>query len=234
MDSSIRWSPERCSWPAWHPQSHRPWPRPRIGIVTFALKPSSCGPETGYSPGPISSARDSDQGCPFRELRARIAALRAGEGLSTVRWTDPVLTIGVTPIKGVHLTELRRALDAVYESVGRPRPNYTDGRVQRGCHQGSSHNGAARGDRRCCGSCSPMDTFYEYFPLDVIDTSYRTEAIVAASADLDGDEMRTCRLGADHPGDGAQATRLSRDGSTWVTETAASRARRAGCFRFTR
>ena len=43
-----------------------------------------------------------------------------------MRWTDPVLTVGVTPVKRIHLTELRAALDAAYEAAGRLRPTYTD------------------------------------------------------------------------------------------------------------
>ena len=60
------------------------------------------------------------------ELRTRVAALRAREGLPPVRWTDPVLTVGVTPVKRVHLTELRNALDGAYDAAGRSRPTYTD------------------------------------------------------------------------------------------------------------
>ena len=62
----------------------------------------------------------------FRELRERIAGLRARVGLPAVGWTDPTLVVGVTPVKGAHLTELRLALDAVYEAVGRPGPVYAD------------------------------------------------------------------------------------------------------------
>ena len=69
----------------------------------------------------------------FLELRTRIAALRTREGLPPVRWTDPVLTVGVTPVKRVHLTELRAALDAAYEALKRRlRPTYTDSTVSAG------------------------------------------------------------------------------------------------------
>ena len=68
----------------------------------------------------------------FRELRMRIAALRAREGLPAVQWTDPALAAGVTPIRRVHLTELRAALDTVYEALGRSRPSYTDAAVTAG------------------------------------------------------------------------------------------------------
>ena len=68
----------------------------------------------------------------FHELRARIAALRAREGLPAVQWTDPTLVAGVTPVKRVHLMELRTALDVVYDAVGRPRLSYTDAAVVAG------------------------------------------------------------------------------------------------------
>ena len=41
-------------------------------------------------------------------------------------WTD-TLAVGTTPIKAVHVTEMRAALDAVYVQAGvTPRPTYTD------------------------------------------------------------------------------------------------------------
>ena len=49
-----------------------------------------------------------------------------------MQWTDPTLTPGVTPVKRVHLTELRAALDAVYDAVGRARPSYMDATVTAG------------------------------------------------------------------------------------------------------
>ena len=59
-------------------------------------------------------------------------ALRVRSGLPVVGWTDPTLVAGVTPVKRVHLTELRSALDAVYDAVRRPRPAYTDAVVAAG------------------------------------------------------------------------------------------------------
>ena len=62
----------------------------------------------------------------FTELRQRIDALRAAQGLGRFRWTDPVLRAGVTPVRLVHLTELRSALEAAYRAAGRPAPRWTD------------------------------------------------------------------------------------------------------------
>ena len=62
----------------------------------------------------------------FRSLRERIDALRTRAGLSPFAWTDPVLIPGVTPIKAVHMRELRAALGGVYGARWLPRPTYTD------------------------------------------------------------------------------------------------------------
>jgi hypothetical protein len=40
--------------------------------------------------------------------------------------TDPVLTPGVTPVRALHLTELRTALAAVFVAAGLPPRIYTD------------------------------------------------------------------------------------------------------------
>lgn len=62
----------------------------------------------------------------FLALRTAVAALRARENLPPFQRTDPVLTMGATPVKRVHLTELRDALGEVYDALGRRRPAYTD------------------------------------------------------------------------------------------------------------
>ncbi len=67
----------------------------------------------------------------FRELRQRIDALRARAGRPPFRWTDPLLSTGMT-IRGVHLAELRSALDEAYVAQGRARPRYTDATVTPG------------------------------------------------------------------------------------------------------
>ena len=54
------------------------------------------------------------------------------EGLPAAQWTDPTITAGVTSAKRVHLTELRTALDAVYDAVEQPRPSYADAAVTAG------------------------------------------------------------------------------------------------------
>ena len=68
----------------------------------------------------------------FRELRARIDALRTEAGLPVHGWTDRALTPGVTRVRSVHLTELRTALNEAYAAAGQPRPAYTDAGVRAG------------------------------------------------------------------------------------------------------
>ena len=62
----------------------------------------------------------------FRELRARIDALRQRANRPAFGWTDPVLTPGGTPISHLHLTDLRAALGDAYSAASRTAPTYTD------------------------------------------------------------------------------------------------------------
>ena len=62
---------------------------------------------------------------------ARIDALRTGAEPPAFAWTDPTLVPGVTPIKRVHLTELRAALAGVYAAAGLPGPAYTGAALTR-------------------------------------------------------------------------------------------------------
>lgn len=68
----------------------------------------------------------------FRQLRTRIAALRAHHFLSWMQWTDPMLTEGGIAVRAVHLEELRAALDGVYDRVRKARPVYTDASLAAG------------------------------------------------------------------------------------------------------
>ena len=65
-------------------------------------------------------------------VRSRIDALRAGTGLGRFAWTDPVLRPGVTPVRDVHLLELREALSEAYASSGRAVPRWTDASLASG------------------------------------------------------------------------------------------------------
>jgi len=41
-------------------------------------------------------------------------------------YTDPTLTVGATQVKAVHLTELRTALNGVYDAQGKTPPTYKE------------------------------------------------------------------------------------------------------------
>ena len=87
---------------------------------------------TTFTDHPVRPGTTPVKAAHFREIRARIAALRERAGLPAVSWTDPTLTAGATPVKRVHLTELRTALDAAYDALAQPRPVYTDAAVTGG------------------------------------------------------------------------------------------------------
>ena len=147
----------------------------------------------------------------FLELRTRIAALRDRAGVPLFEWTDPVLTPGVTLVKSVHLTELRAALDAVYDAAGRPRPTYTDAAVTAGVSVvRGAHVTELREAVEVVASPSPsLDSFYAHLlPFNVVDPTYPSHNIFAASADLDGDgNGDLIILGADYPTDGVSSYR---------------------------
>ena len=63
----------------------------------------------GHAAARVLSRTSSIKTAHFEELRARIAALRAREGLPPVRWTDAVLIPGATTVRRTHLAELRAA-----------------------------------------------------------------------------------------------------------------------------
>ena len=48
------------------------------------------------------------------------------EGLAGFGWADPTLTAGATPVRLVHLAELRAALAEAYAAAKRAAPAYTD------------------------------------------------------------------------------------------------------------
>ena len=44
------------------------------------------------------------------QLRSALDAARAALGLAPEEWTDPTITPGVTPAKGVHIEQLRNGV----------------------------------------------------------------------------------------------------------------------------
>ncbi len=138
---------------------------------------------------PIRPGVTSIKAVHFDELRARVAGLRAREGLAPVRWTDPVLTPRATMITRAHLAELRAALRGVYEAREQLQPAYTDrtltaGRTPiRAAHVMELREAVEILER----SAPSLEPYYTMLPIDVIDPSYRPQGHSSASADLDGD-----------------------------------------------
>jgi hypothetical protein len=60
------------------------------------------------------------------DLRSAVDTLRSHVPLSAFRWTDPTLFVAVTPVRQVHLVELRTALNEVYQATGVQLPKYTN------------------------------------------------------------------------------------------------------------
>ena len=63
----------------------------------------------------------------FTELRARIDALRTAGTLGTFPWTDDPIVAGVTPVRWLHIQELRTALDQAYADRSASHAAYAAG-----------------------------------------------------------------------------------------------------------
>ena len=61
------------------------------------------------------------------QLRDAVANRRALLGLAVFTFTDSGPTPAVTPIRAIHILDLRNALNEVFDAVGRPHPTYADG-----------------------------------------------------------------------------------------------------------
>ena len=91
--------------------------RDSVGIRVLPPRPSLPPPPRRGDP-----IRPRD----FAGLRDIADWLREVSGLPAFRWADPVLTVGVTPIKLAHLLDLRDAIESAYSMNGQPAPEWTD------------------------------------------------------------------------------------------------------------
>ena len=154
-------------------------PPPRVPALSAA----------GWTDDPIRPGVTSIRAAHFDELRARVAALRAREGLPPVRWTDPVLTPGATTVRRVHLAELRAALGGVYEARDQLQPAYTDPTLTAGrTPVRAAHVMELREAAEVLESPTPsLEPYYTMLPFEVIDPSYRPHYHHSYHADVDGD-----------------------------------------------
>lgn len=150
--------------------------------------PLSVLPAAGWTDHPIRPGVTSIKTAHFDELRARVAALRARDGLLPVRWTDPVLTPGAT-VRRIHLAELRVALGGVYEARGQLQPAYMDRTLTAGrTPVRAAHVMELREAVEVLESPTPsLKPYYTMLPFDVIDPSYRPHQHHSYHTDLDGD-----------------------------------------------
>ena len=79
---------------------------------------SSCSDAAGFTDDPIVPGVTAVKAAHFTELRTRIDVLRETHGLGRFRWTNPILAAGVR-IRGVHMSELRTALQQTYAAANR-------------------------------------------------------------------------------------------------------------------
>jgi uncharacterized protein (DUF1501 family) len=86
---------------------------------------SNSGPPPTFTNDPLTAQATTVRAAHVTELRAAIAALRSGRGLSAVAWTDPLLVPGVTIVRGVHLLELRTAVAEIYAASARTPPSFS-------------------------------------------------------------------------------------------------------------
>ena len=98
----------------------------------IAVTVQAGGGLNGFTDDPLVPGVTPVRAVHFRELRARIDALRTQAGLPAYAWTDPTLRAGVTGVRSVHLTELRTALRQAYDAGGQSPPAYTDAVVRAG------------------------------------------------------------------------------------------------------
>ena len=159
-------------------------------ILNRALQPPvSVPPAGGWTDHPIRPGVTSIKAAHFDELRVRVAALRAREGLPPVRWTDPVLTPGATAVRRIHLAELRAALGGVYEARGWLQPAYMDRTLAAGSTPvRAAHIMELREAVEVYESPAPsLGPYYTMLPFDVIDPSYRPHNHHSYHTDLDSD-----------------------------------------------
>ena len=151
--------------------------------------PVSVLPAAGWTDHPIRPGVTPIKTVHFDELRARVAALRAQEGLAPLRWTDPVLTPGATTVTRTHLAELRAALGDVYDAREQLQPAYADRTLAAGrTPVRAAHVMELREAVEILERPTPsLEPYYAMLPIEVIDPSYRPHYHVSAPTDLDGD-----------------------------------------------
>jgi len=151
----------------WSTSSNVPWMTITAGAgvgagtVTYNIAPNTAGTRVGrltiagqpvtvtqisaslFTDDPLTSSVTPIRAVHISELRQRIDALRARQGLGPYPWRDQTLSAASTPIRAAHIIDLRAAVLQVYAARGSTAPTFTDSIVS-GTPMRAAHIGEIR------------------------------------------------------------------------------------------
>ena len=102
--------------------------RDTIGTIGIATMTATRTIVFTFTDDPLVGQGTIVRAAHFAELRAAIDSVRTARGLMPFAWTAATST----GVLGVHVNELRRALNEAYQAVGGTAPTYTDPTVASG------------------------------------------------------------------------------------------------------
>ena len=102
--------------------------RDTIGTIGIATMTATRTIAFTFTDDPLVAQGTIVRAAHFAELRAAIDSVRTARGLMPFAWTAATST----GVLGVHVNELRRALNEAYQAVGGTAPTYTDPTVASG------------------------------------------------------------------------------------------------------
>jgi hypothetical protein len=117
----------------------------RVGRLTIAGQPVTVTQVSAslFTDDPLTSSVTPIRAVHISELRQRIDALRARQGLGPYPWRDQTLSAASTPIRAAHIIDLRAAVLQVYAARGSTAPTFTDSIVS-GTPMRAAHIGEIR------------------------------------------------------------------------------------------
>lgn len=87
-----------------------------------------------FTDDPLTAGTSVIKAVHITELRSRINAIRAVNGLGAYAFTDATLTATSTVVKAVHINELKAALAEAYVATNRTAPTYSGAAPVVGTH----------------------------------------------------------------------------------------------------
>ena len=104
----------------------------RWWLDAMSFNGALCGQSEPWFSAPAPRAGMAARLEDLADLRTAVAVLRERCGLGPLRWTDQVIVRGLTPVRAVHLTELRAAIGDAFGACGRTPPTFTSPAPARG------------------------------------------------------------------------------------------------------